>query len=174
MGVRIVVPKPVIWLKGFKIDYSLTPEQAEGLLPGSSIASWPADLMGLWNGGKTGVVERAALPIYWERRRFTIAQCRQKQEASGIGFGWPVELASLALPENKPERIARALNKLGMWILVVLRPRDKELLRRQGSSHPFCFNLEPDSFHYLKFFLITARGDLSGGALVGAPQVQDA
>jgi len=170
MGARLVLPQPAHRLEGVKIDYGLTPKQAAELLSGSNpdIALWPEDKMELWHGGKTGVVE-AALPILWDRQSFTTAQGRQKQEASGIGFGWPVEVASLALPENEPEQIRKALHELGIWWLVALRQSDKELWLHNGGFRPFYLRRSPD---YFEFGLDCAGGDWSGSdALAGAPQV---
>ena len=170
MGARLVLPQPAHRLEGVKIDYGLTPKQAAELLSGSNpdIALWPEDKMELWHGGKTGVVE-ATLPILWDRQPFTTAQGRQKQEASEIGFSWPVEIASLALPENEPEQIRKALHDLGMWWLVALRQSDEELWRRDDRFRPFCLCLYPDDF---RFGLGDADFDWNDGhALVGAPQV---
>ena len=170
MGARLVLPQPAYRLEGVKIDYGLTPKQAAELLSGSNpdIALWPEDKMELWHGGKTGVVE-ATLPILWDRQPFTTAQGRQKQEASEIGFSWPVEIASLALPENEPEQIRKALHDLGMWWLVALRQSDEELWRRAGRFRPFFLHLRPACF---EFGLGCTGGGWDGGsALAGAPQV---
>ena len=176
VAVRIVVPMPVYRLKKVIINWDLTPKQAVGLLSGSNpdIALWPegGDQMGLWNGGKTGVEEGMTLPIYWDRRSFSTAEGRQKQAASGIGFAWPVVIASLALPENEPERVRKELNEdkeIGMWALVALRQRDEELWLHDGSFRPFCLCLSPYGFG---FHLGYAGLDwLDSNALVGAPQV---
>ncbi len=171
MGARLVLPQPAYQLKGVKIDYGLTPKQAVGLLPESNpdIAKWPEELMGLWNGGQTGVVEAATLPILWDHQEFNTAQGRQKQEASGIGFSWPVEIASLALPENEPEQIRNGLYELGMRWLVALRQSNEELWRLDGRFRPFCLGLGPV---YFGFGLDFATGVWGGnGALPGSPQV---
>ena len=170
MGARLVLPQPAYRLEGVKIDYGLTPKQAAELLSGSNpdIALWPEDKMELWHGDKTGVVE-ATLPILWDRQPFTTAQGRQKQEASEIGFSWPVEIASLALPENDPEQIRKALHEMGMWWLVALRQSDEELWQRDGGFRPFDLNLHPDDF---RFNLDDTDDDWHDrNALAGAPQV---
>jgi len=169
--VPCLVAPPIYWLEGVKIDYSLTPEQAVARLSVSNpdIALWPEDKMGLWNGGKAGILERATLPIFWDKYRFTTAQGRQKQEVSKIGFVWPVEIVSLAaLPENDPQRIKKELNKLGIWSLVVLRISNKELWRRDGDFRPFFFYLDPDCS---RFGLGYTRHEWDPScAMVGAPQ----
>lgn len=170
MGARLVLPQPAYRLEGVKIDYDLMPKQAVELLSGSNpdIGLWPEDKMELWNGGKTGVVE-TTLPILWDRQSFTTAQGRQKQEASGIGFALPVEIASLALPENEPEQIRKALHELGMWWLVALRQSDEELWQHDSVFRPFCLVLFPDCFEFGLGFAGVDWDDLS--ALAGAPQV---
>jgi len=176
VAVRIVVPMPVYRLKKVIINWDLTPKQAVGLLSGSNpdIALWPegGDRMGLWNGGKTGVEKGMTLPIYWDRRSFSTAEGRQKQAASGIGFAWPVVIASLALPENEPERVRKELNedkKIGMWALVALRRSDEELWPHGDLFRPFCLYLYPCGFR----FGLGGAGRVWVGhnALVGAPQV---
>ncbi len=170
MGARLVLPQPAYRLEGVKIDYGLTPKQAVELLSGSNpdIGLWPEDKMELWHGGKTGIVE-ATLPILWDRQSFNTAQGRQKQEASGIGFGWPVEIASLALPENEPEQIRKALYDLGMWWLVALRQSNEELWQHDGDFRPFFLSLDPSYFKFDLYSAVVGWGDCD--ALAGAPQV---
>lgn len=168
---RLVVLQPAYRLEDVKFDYRLTPKQAVELLPGSNtdIALWPEDKLDLWNGGQTGIVERANLPIIWPGRSFSTAEGRREQEASGIGFAWPVEIASLLLPENEPERIRKELNSMGVWWLVALRRSNEELWRHGGYFRPFYLCLIRD---YFKFNLGNAGNDWGGcRALVGAPQV---
>lgn len=170
MGVRLVLPQPTYRLEGVRIDYGLTPEQTVKLLPGSNpdIALWPEDKIELWHGGKTGVVE-VTLPILWNRQFYTTARGRQEQEAFGVGFGWPVEIASLALPENEPERIRKVLHELGMWWLIALRQSDEELWRYEDDFHLFYLDLRPDYFRFSLDFAVVAWDDHY--AMVGAPQV---
>lgn len=170
MGARLVLPQPAYRLEGVRIDYGLTPQQAVELLPGSNpdIALWPEDKIALWHGGKTGVVE-ATLPILWDRQSFTTAQGRQKQKASGIGFSWPVEIASLALPENEPEQIRKALYDLGIWWLVSLRQSSKELSRNGSYFRLFCLLLGPDFLDFA--FPSTDFAWDDNCALAGTPKV---
>ncbi|MEI8143413.1 MAG: hypothetical protein WCG48_02255 [Candidatus Berkelbacteria bacterium] len=168
-GVRLVVPQLAYRLEGVRINYDLTPKETVGLLSGSNsdIALWPEDKMGLWNDGKTGVVEDAVLPFLWPKQSFSTAQGRQQQ--APIGYVLPVELASLALPENDPQRIRKEINALGIWALVALRQSDEELWRLGGHFRPFYLDLFPRFF----WFSLGCSGDdwSVRSALVGAPQV---
>lgn len=170
--VRLVAPQLTHRLEGVKIDYDLTPRRAIELLPDSNpdIALWPEDKMNLWNGGKAGIVEEATLPIFWPKKSFSTAAGRQEQETLGIGFSWPVEIASIALLKKKDlQRIREELNKLGIWYLVALRTKNEELWQRVGCFRPFCLYLNP---LYFEFNLGNAGNDWDDrSALVGAPQV---
>ena len=167
--VRLVIPQPTYRLEGVRINYDLTPRQTVKLLSGSNsdIANWPDDLMHLWNGGKSGVVEGATLPFLWRHRQFSTAQGRQEQ--APIGYVLPVELASLALPENDPQQIQKMLTEQGIYALVALRQSDEELWRLDGFFRPFCLSLDPRCFR----FYLSCAGEAWDGpcALPGSPQV---
>lgn len=171
MGVRIERSQPHWWLRDVEISYDLMPQEAFDLLPGSNcdIKSWPEDQMCRWNGGKTGVV-KADIPLLRLPQAYATDQGRQRQEESGIGFSLPVEIASLALPQNEPAKTQLELNKQEkMWALVVLGQSDEKLLQLCGSSWSFCLYLYP---YYFKFNLVRTDYDWGGdNVLAGAPQV---
>ena len=168
MYMEIVSPN-TIKLVEVMINYDLTPRDACGLLPTSDSELHLLANGMLWNGGRTGIV-KATIPIHFGRNQFTTATGRQRMCDLGIGFAWPVEIASLALPENDPDRFLEDLRDQGIFRIVALRQSDKELYINYRSLRFFCISPHA-SYRAGRFFFSFDREWGCGDALSGAPSM---
>jgi hypothetical protein len=150
--IKVVLRPPVVCLEGITINYDLTPQKASNLLLHNdmSIASWPQDKMKYWNGGKTGTVNNATFPLLRLESKFDTTRGRSMQRDAQINFAWPVEIASLALPQNSPRRVMHELRNIGIDTIVALRQSGEELCilpigngwHVEAKPHCFCLNIK--------------------------------
>src|SRR3990167_6973726 len=116
-----VVSKNLIKVHGLTVDYDQTPAEAIKGLPNNNpmIASLA---QGLWNGGKTGRVEKVTIPVCFPCQYFTTEEGRDLQREI-VGFGNPAELAAL-----KGEDVREKLWDKRIWWIVSLMEDDEALL----------------------------------------------
>ncbi len=154
----------IVVVRRCTVNYDLTPAEAiEGL-------SYNDDLIGssydpaYWNGGKSGIIEGATIPLLFPRHVFTITEGRQGLVAQNVGYGVPADLVPL-----KDKEVRRALIDVGIWWVAAFDKSGEALWQDPvHARRVVSLSLHP---RYLGFCLCAGNYWRDLAAVVGSPQV---
>jgi len=155
----------IIVVRDCIVNYDQTPAEAVKGLPHNNdliASSYP---LACWNGGKSGIVEGATIPLFFPGRVFTTAEGREGLAAQSIGYGVPADLTPL-----KDEEVRQDLAEMGIWWVGAFDKDDESLwLGSNRRRRVVYLYLNP---HCLGFNLSYPDLDWNDlDAVAGSPQV---